>query len=96
MCALSACSHACRAAPGGPVCTCPAALALAPDAATCVPRAACAWGACAHVCTPTKSGHKCSCDVGYRLADDGFGCKSTGERDRSDRPYFSRVDTRHT
>ncbi|XP_047035510.1 prolow-density lipoprotein receptor-related protein 1-like, partial [Helicoverpa zea] len=78
MCAVSACSHACHAAPGGPVCACPAGLALGADGATCEARAACAaWGACAHVCVPTRAGHKCACDAGYRLADDGRNCKST-------------------
>ncbi|CAH1640882.1 unnamed protein product [Spodoptera littoralis] len=78
MCALAACSHACHAAPGGPVCACPAGLALGADGATCGPRRPCAaWGACAHGCVPTKAAHKCTCDDGYRLADDGFSCKST-------------------
>lgn len=80
MCALSPCSHACHAAPGGPVCSCPAGLHLQQDGSSCSARHACsAWGVCAHSCAPTKSGYKCTCDVGYRLADDGFTCKSTGE-----------------
>lgn len=79
MCALAACSHGCHAAPGGPVCSCPAPLQLARDGATCGARAGCAaWGACSQGCAPHKHRYKCTCDAGYRLADDGFTCKSTG------------------
>ncbi|CAB3232339.1 unnamed protein product [Arctia plantaginis] len=78
MCSLAACSHGCHAAPGGPVCSCPAELQLLRDGVTCGARASCAsWGACSQGCVPHKHRYKCTCDQGYRLADDGFTCKST-------------------
>ncbi|XP_068625234.1 prolow-density lipoprotein receptor-related protein 1 [Battus philenor] len=78
MCEVAACSHGCRPAPGGPVCTCPAPLQLQPDGVRCALRHACAdWGVCSQTCQPQKNRYKCTCYEGYRLADDGFTCKST-------------------
>ncbi|CAH0403273.1 unnamed protein product [Chilo suppressalis] len=77
MCSLGACSHECWASPLGPVCGCPAPLALGPDGALCTPARPCVWGLCSQKCEPYKNRHKCTCYEDYRLADDGFTCKST-------------------
>ncbi|CAH1165542.1 unnamed protein product [Phyllotreta striolata] len=78
------CSHDCRNAPEGLICTCPKNLHLQADKVNCLATHPCeAWGTCSQLCVPRGSRFKCTCQENYVLQDDGFTCKSTD----NGRPY---------